>query len=216
MWYVSPCSVSIRRVAAHKRHSRADPPSLTSAGEIPAVRLLTPKPNPASSSTSAPKSKGCAFIEFTTSPPLQAALRLHEAEFQGRKINVELTAGGGGNSAGRTAKIEDKRKMMLEEREKVAKNKREREGKPEVEKPKVRAWGPSAGLVVGEGGAAGGAAAGAEGELKTRVSVVNGKKVRDRRIPKTDASGVEKSRVRALKARADKASSGSNATPLGQ
>ena len=178
------------------------------------MRLLTPKPNPASSSTAAPKSKGCAFIEFTTSPPLQAALRLHEADFLGRKINVELTAGGGGNSAARTAKIADKRQMMLDEREKVAKNKREREGKPEPEKPKVRAWGPSAGLVVGEGGDK--AAENGKDELKTRVSVVNGKKIRDRRIPRVDAQGVEKERARKIKARADKASSGANQTPLGQ
>lgn len=184
------------------------------AGETPAVRLLTPKPTPGS--TAAPKSKGCAFVEFTLATALQAALRLHEGEFLGRKINVELTAGGGGNSAGRKDKIDAKRKALTEEREKTAKNRREREGK---DAPKVRSWGPPApvaaelaksGPSVGEGGAA------AKEAPKTKVTVVNGKKVRDRRLPKVGADGVEKERARALKAKADKFSSAANATPLGK
>ncbi|KAH9995993.1 hypothetical protein BJV77DRAFT_1066008 [Russula vinacea] len=61
----------------------------------PTVRLLTPKVTRAGATTVAKsnKSKGCAFLEFTARPALQAALRLHQSELDGRRINVELTAG---------------------------------------------------------------------------------------------------------------------------
>ena len=57
---------------------------------------MTPKPSTAPKPTV--KSKGFAFVEFTHRNALQQGLKLHQSELEGRKINVELTAGGGGNS----------------------------------------------------------------------------------------------------------------------
>ncbi|KAK4705377.1 nucleolar protein 6, partial [Phenoliferia sp. Uapishka_3] len=187
-----------------------------SPGETPTVRLLTPKPNPQSTVS---KSKGCAFLEFQKSTSLQAALRLHESEMSGRKINVELTAGGGGNSDARKAKIEESRKRLLTEREKTLANRKKREGDTE-EKDKSARWGkkgtqaPTA--VEGEAMGDGGAKEAKAPEPKTQIKVINGKKVRDRRIPKTDNDGVEKERARKAAARAAAASSGANSQPLGQ
>ncbi|KAI6008366.1 hypothetical protein F5J12DRAFT_768170 [Pisolithus orientalis] len=85
--------------------SACDPP--------PTVRLLTPK-----LSTSKPptklitKSKGCAFLEFENKHALQRALKLHHSELEGRKINVELTAGGGGKGEARLKKLKDRNKGL--------------------------------------------------------------------------------------------------------
>lgn len=97
------------------------------SGESPNVRLLTPK-NPnhgkAPSADAIAKSKGCAFVEFKTSTALQAALHLHHSFFKAsgtsskRKINVELTAGGGGNSKQRSQKLADNRDRLEKQREK--------------------------------------------------------------------------------------------------
>jgi len=54
------------------------------------------------------KSRGCAFLEFCKASGLQSALRLHHSVLDGRKINVELSAGGGGNSASRVKKLKVK------------------------------------------------------------------------------------------------------------
>lgn len=166
------------------------------SGETPIVRLLTPKPSPTATVV---KSKGCAFLEFTLATSLQAALRLHESEMQGRKINVELTAGGGGNSTARKAKIDESRKRLLTEREKTAANKRKREGEGES-KDKSGKWKKEEPV-----------------EDKPKTVVVDGvvKKIRDRRIPKVDASGKEKERARKAVAKAARASSGANAIVIG-
>ncbi|KAH9937220.1 uncharacterized protein B0H18DRAFT_969618 [Fomitopsis serialis] len=74
--------------AIDKHFSACDPP--------PTVRLLTPKATP--SGRQSAKSKGCAFLEFTVKSALQQALKLHQSELDGRMINVELTAGGGGKA----------------------------------------------------------------------------------------------------------------------
>ncbi len=58
------------------------------------------------------KSKGCAFLEFSTRHALQVALRLHQSELDGRRINVELTAGGGGKSDARLAKVKARNKHL--------------------------------------------------------------------------------------------------------
>ena len=79
----------------------ADPP--------PVVRLLTPK---ATKSSATPKSKGCAFLEFTHKNALQQALKLHHSELDGRRINVELTAGGGGKSETRLNKVKERNKEL--------------------------------------------------------------------------------------------------------
>ena len=77
----------------------------------PIVRLPTPK-----ATQPASKSKGYAFLEFTEKKSLQQALRLHHSELEGRKINVELTAGGGGKSEHRLKKLQERNKGLHEQR----------------------------------------------------------------------------------------------------
>ncbi|ETS63959.1 hypothetical protein PaG_02291 [Moesziomyces aphidis] len=105
-------------------------------GEVPTVRLLTRKadPNalanlPASKRKSIakgkaqdptqPQSKGCAFVEFKSSDALRKALNFHHTMLEGRKINVELTAGGGGKSENRQNKIKEKNAGLEKERQKL-------------------------------------------------------------------------------------------------
>ncbi|KAH8102568.1 hypothetical protein BXZ70DRAFT_1063351 [Cristinia sonorae] len=80
----------------------------------PTVRLRTPKP----SETSRPstKSKGFAFLEFENKASLQQALKLHHSQLEGRNINVELTAGGGGKSESRLAKLKTRNKELHDQR----------------------------------------------------------------------------------------------------
>ncbi|KAF7339260.1 RRM domain-containing protein [Mycena sanguinolenta] len=101
---------------AIKAHFAAcDPP--------PTVRLRTPKPS--TSGKSVTKSKGCAFVEFSHRNALQQGLKLHQSELEGRRINVELTVGGGGKSDTRLNKLKERNKGLFEQRktrvEKLAK-----------------------------------------------------------------------------------------------
>ncbi|GAA6019069.1 hypothetical protein JCM11491_002505 [Sporobolomyces phaffii] len=189
-----------------------------SCGETPQVRLLTPKappPSASGSSSAVPASKGCAFVQFATSTALQSALRLHHSTLENRKINVELTAGGGGNSDARKTKIVAQREKLDKEREKALKNKRLREGETE-DGDKTGRWklaaaksqapiddGAEDGSVVVEGG--------------------RKKKVRDRRNRDAAKPGAastagsakqEAERKKAAERRAEKASSGANAIKL--
>ncbi|CAK5280308.1 unnamed protein product [Mycena citricolor] len=89
----------------------------------PTVRLRTPKPS--ASGRPIVKSKGCAFVEFSHRNALQQGLKLHQSELEGRKINVELTVGGGGKSDSRLGKLKERNKGLFEQRkdrvEKLAK-----------------------------------------------------------------------------------------------
>ncbi len=78
------------------------------------MRLLTPSVTRASANVV--KSKGCAFLEFSTRPALQAALRLHQSVLDRRRINVELTAGGGGKGDARLAKLKARNKELAAQR----------------------------------------------------------------------------------------------------
>ncbi|KAK9470205.1 uncharacterized protein V1510DRAFT_423708 [Dipodascopsis tothii] len=72
------------------------------------------------------KLKGFAFAEFTGDQAVKrmnVCLRMHHTEFEGRKINVELTAGGGGKSDNRKEKIRLKNEKLEEERREIAKDK---------------------------------------------------------------------------------------------
>lgn len=80
----------------------------------PTIRLLTPKPS--TSAKPLHKSKGCAFLEFSHRNALQQALKLHQSVLEGRMINVELTAGGGGKSEKRIRKLNDRNKGLLGQR----------------------------------------------------------------------------------------------------
>jgi nucleolar protein 6 len=84
----------------------ADPP--------PTIRLLTPKAVANGKTTL--KSKGCAFLEFSHRNALQQALKLHQSTLEGRMINVELTAGGGGKGERRLEKLKARNKQLLSQR----------------------------------------------------------------------------------------------------
>ena len=83
----------------------ADPP--------PTIRLLT---HTSTSGSQRSKSKGCAFLEFTHRNALQQALKFHQSTLEGRMINVELTAGGGGKGGTRLAKVRERNKALLAQR----------------------------------------------------------------------------------------------------
>jgi RNA recognition motif-containing protein len=85
----------------------------------PTVRLLTPKTSPTVATRPSRKSKGCAFLEFSHHNALQQALKLHQSELDGRMINVELTAGGGGRSENRLTKVRQRNKALLGQRVRV-------------------------------------------------------------------------------------------------
>ncbi|WFD32410.1 hypothetical protein MSPP1_003456 [Malassezia sp. CBS 17886] len=121
----------------------------STCGETPSVRLLTRRADPSAldklsaskkksiakgkaHDPSAPKSKGCAFAEFSTPVALQKALRFHHTAFHGRQINVELTAGGGGKGEQRKEKIKQKNTELEKERRKL----HEKYVKPEAEAQK--------------------------------------------------------------------------------
>ena len=58
------------------------------------------------------KSKGCAFLEFKHRGALQQGLKLHHSQLDGRQINVELTAGGGGKGTTRMKKLKERNKEL--------------------------------------------------------------------------------------------------------
>ncbi|QPG76069.1 hypothetical protein FOA43_003455 [Brettanomyces nanus] len=67
------------------------------------------------------KDKGIAFLEFLgenghIQGRIDACLALHHSLLEKRKINVELTAGGGGNSVNRVDKIKTKNDKLMKER----------------------------------------------------------------------------------------------------
>ncbi|KDQ17783.1 hypothetical protein BOTBODRAFT_172204 [Botryobasidium botryosum FD-172 SS1] len=87
----------------------------------PTVRLLTSRSKGPTGATTE-KTKGCAFLEFSEGKSLQAALKLHHSELEGRRINVELTAGGGGKGEKRKDKLRKRNHTLEEERKRRALN----------------------------------------------------------------------------------------------
>ncbi|OBZ79499.1 hypothetical protein A0H81_00802 [Grifola frondosa] len=111
-----------------KHFAQCDPP--------PAVRLMKPKPTNLAKPTA--KSKGFAFLEFSHRNALQQALKLHQSELEGRKINVELTAGGGGKSTARLDKLKKRNRELHEQRIKHVEKHRSSKGDDgdvQVERP---------------------------------------------------------------------------------
>ncbi|OMH80637.1 putative RNA-binding protein [Zancudomyces culisetae] len=100
--------------------TREDIEKFFKAARPTSVRLITDK--------NTGKSKGFGFLEFRYSTDLDKALKFHKMELDGRKINVEFTVGGGGNSQNRKDKIHERRKVLDEERQQDAVNKHKREG----------------------------------------------------------------------------------------
>ncbi|KAH8119912.1 hypothetical protein DFH11DRAFT_1721814 [Phellopilus nigrolimitatus] len=122
-------STSKEAILAHFALMKHGDPSLRSA---PQVRLLTPK---AGTPT---KSKGCAFLEFSHRNALQQGLKLHQSELEGRMINVELTAGGGGKSDKRLNKVKDRNRGLATQRTKLLRKQHEaggKDGDAESERP---------------------------------------------------------------------------------
>lgn len=95
--------------------------------------------NSSGKESNAPKSKGYAFLEFSSYHRLRTCLKLYHHSYfcadesgagkgSTRRINVELTAGGGGKSEGRKEKLKVKNERLGKQRErrlKVEKGKRE-------------------------------------------------------------------------------------------
>ncbi|ETW87089.1 hypothetical protein HETIRDRAFT_306110 [Heterobasidion irregulare TC 32-1] len=94
--------------AIEEHFAACDPP--------PTIRLLTQKQQRAGATVA--KSKGCAFLEFTSKNSLQQALKLHHSTLDSRQINVELTAGGGGKSETRLSKLRERNKELAAQRTK--------------------------------------------------------------------------------------------------
>lgn len=85
------------------------------------VRLLTQRDDPT-------QSRGIAFVEFDHYSRMRTCLaKFHHTELGGRRINVELTAGGGGAAAPRMDKVRDKNRKLNEERaRRIAKEEEEK------------------------------------------------------------------------------------------
>ncbi|RVD90164.1 uncharacterized protein DFL_001140 [Arthrobotrys flagrans] len=89
-------------------------------GEKPKDRGYKPK-KPTSEGPREPETicKGYAFVEFPDAGRMKSCLNLfHHSEFEGRKINVELTAGGGGKSSDRKERVKAKNESLNVERKK--------------------------------------------------------------------------------------------------
>ena len=87
-------------------------PAIAAHFPIPPIHIRIPTKK----STNSPQ--GYAFLEFDSSSALEKALRLHHTTLLGRKINVELTAGGGGRGENRMGKIKVRNEGLEEERKK--------------------------------------------------------------------------------------------------
>ncbi|EEB06162.1 RNA-binding protein [Schizosaccharomyces japonicus yFS275] len=102
-------------------------------GQIPRVRIPTEK--------GTGKMRGFAFVEFLNPGPnvVSKALKFHHTVYKDKKINIELTAGGGGKAANRMQKIREKNAKYKEEmRERVAREEKVAQGKQD-ERHKVKA-----------------------------------------------------------------------------
>ena len=51
-------------------------------------------------------------MEFTNKLGVQKALKMHQSQIEGRHINVELTAGGGGKGEQRLQKVRERNKRL--------------------------------------------------------------------------------------------------------
>jgi nucleolar protein 6 len=58
------------------------------------------------------KSRGCGFMEFCSEKDMQNALKFHRSRMQKKRINIEVTCGGGGKSDKRREKIAEKNRTL--------------------------------------------------------------------------------------------------------
>lgn len=115
------------------------------------------------------KPKGFAFVDLPDFMSLDKVLNLHHTSLGGRKINVELTAGGGGSGESRRAKIAKKNEKLEVERETAQKTRRDAEAK------KARAGGKDERRVTttGRGGGGGGAEEVEKAKRQSEMADVN-------------------------------------------
>jgi RNA recognition motif-containing protein len=88
--------------------------------DVAGVRMLSDK--------TTKKFRGVAFVELSDKESLAAALKLHQSRLGHKKIVVELSAGGGGNSIVRKEKIKAKRVRVNAQAE-AARQKRDNKGR---------------------------------------------------------------------------------------
>ncbi|OXV05351.1 hypothetical protein Egran_06881 [Elaphomyces granulatus] len=92
------------------------------------VRVATEKGNSG-------KCRGFGFLEFQNYDRMQTCLKLYhhssldDGKSPARRINVELTAGGGGKSQTRKDKLEEKNRKLAEERDRTAKEQKKKREK---------------------------------------------------------------------------------------
>ncbi|KAL2112807.1 hypothetical protein VUR80DRAFT_6378 [Thermomyces stellatus] len=95
------------------------------------VRCLNKRDDPT-------KCRGCAFVEFSSSKSIRTCLdKWHHSTFddgisKARKINIEMTAGGGGRKSNRMEKIKEKNAKLNEKR--ARRIEKEKKMKKEAEK----------------------------------------------------------------------------------
>lgn len=111
-------TTTLESIEAH--FAACDPP--------PTIRLLAPKLAANKPSRPVMKSKGCAFLEFRHRNALQQGLKLHHSSLDGRQINVELTAGGGGKGEARLSKLKERNKELESQRQKQLQKKANSKG----------------------------------------------------------------------------------------
>lgn len=161
------------------------------------MRLLTDK--------STGKSRGIAFLELASGAELQSALKQHHSILNGKRINVELTAGGGGKSDGRKEKLRQRNERVSTQREKREKEAKEKEAKAKAAKREGAGEGEGDGEKVKTGIAAemsqegarigqGGAASGGGGDGGWGAPIGEGYKMRGGRRVKINKSGGDKER----------------------
>ncbi|KAJ7390018.1 hypothetical protein OS493_027542 [Desmophyllum pertusum] len=62
------------------------------------------------------ESKGCGFLEFDSKASYWKALNLHHSVLAGRKINVEVTCGGGGKGEKRGKRLQERKSKFRQGR----------------------------------------------------------------------------------------------------
>lgn len=78
------------------------------------------------------KFKGFCFVECSENQQFQKLLKMHHLKVRGRKVNIELSAGGGGNSKDRKEKILKKNQKITKFRKALHDN--VQKSKPSVNK----------------------------------------------------------------------------------
>lgn len=90
------------------KYTKLDVKKLFDKADVLSIRMPTDK--------ATKLAKGFAFVEFGSGKDLTFALGFHKTMIENRRINVELTAGGGGNSKNRKLKIANKKQELALER----------------------------------------------------------------------------------------------------